>query len=98
MLFRSAVDQASVNNRQEFHRNGQAAWMADIPKSSDKYLALFNLSNEKRKVAFDFEIEMLRGKYKVRDLWSHRDLGTFPKTFGAELDAHGAGLYRLVKQ
>jgi hypothetical protein len=32
----------SINNRQWFNRNGQAAWTADDPKNGDKYVALFN--------------------------------------------------------
>ena len=69
--------------------------MADIPGCRDKYLALFNLDGEKKKVNFHFEWEMMRGGYKVRDLWTHKELGTFKEDFGAVLEAHGAGLYKL---
>ena len=37
-----AVDQQSNANRQLFRRNGLAAWVADVPGSTDKYLAVFN--------------------------------------------------------
>ncbi len=37
-----AVDQASSNNRELFRRDGFYAWIADVPGSADKYLALFN--------------------------------------------------------
>ena len=37
-----AVDQASTANHELFNRDGFRAWLADIPGSSDKYLALFN--------------------------------------------------------
>ncbi len=39
-----AVDQNSTNNRQLFNRDGQIAWVADVPHSKSKYLALFNAS------------------------------------------------------
>jgi hypothetical protein len=39
---------------------------------------------------------MPRGKFAVRDLWAHRDLGVFEDDFGAQLDPHGAGLYRIT--
>jgi hypothetical protein len=39
-----AVDQNSANNRQLFNTNNQVAWIADVPGSKDKYLALFNTS------------------------------------------------------
>jgi hypothetical protein len=37
-----AVDQASVDNRPLFERNGFIAWVAAVPESRDRYLALFN--------------------------------------------------------
>jgi hypothetical protein len=37
-----AVDQHSTNNRQLFRKNDQIAWIADVPDSKDKYLAIFN--------------------------------------------------------
>ena len=39
-----AVNQHSSNNRQVFNRDNQVAWVADVPGSPDKYVALFNLS------------------------------------------------------
>jgi len=39
-----AVDQKSTNNRQLFNTNNEVAWVADVPGSKDKYLALFNAS------------------------------------------------------
>jgi hypothetical protein len=38
----------------------------------------------------------IKGKVKVRDLWSHKDLGIFDGNFSRELPQHGAGLYRLT--
>jgi hypothetical protein len=39
-----AVDQHSTNNHQVFNRNDQVVWEADVEGSSDKYVALFNIS------------------------------------------------------
>ena len=39
-----AVNQASLNNRQIFNHTNQIAWVADVPNSKDKYVALFNAS------------------------------------------------------
>jgi hypothetical protein len=39
-----AVNQNSENNRQLFNTNNTVAWVADVPGSKDKYLALFNSS------------------------------------------------------
>lgn len=35
------------------------------------------------------------GPVRVRDLWTHSDLGVFEKTFARDLPFHGAGLYRV---
>jgi len=37
-----AVNQNSANNRQLFNTNNTVAWVADVPGSKDKYVALFN--------------------------------------------------------
>jgi len=37
----------------------------------------------------------LHGPVRIRDLWSHQDLGVFEKDFSRDLPFHGAGLYRL---
>ena len=37
-----AVDQESVGNRPLFERDGLVAWVAEVPNSRDRYLALFN--------------------------------------------------------
>ncbi|UCE05331.1 MAG: glycoside hydrolase family 27 protein, partial [bacterium] len=95
-----AVNQHSENNRQVYRdfQNNVTVWMADIPGSEDKYLALFNLGDEKKIVIFNFELEYMRDKYLIRDLWTRKDLGIFEKEFGVELAEHEAGLYRLKKQ
>ncbi len=37
-----AVNQRSANNRPLFDRDGLIAWVADVPGSTDRYLAVFN--------------------------------------------------------
>jgi alpha-galactosidase len=39
-----AVNQNSINNRQLYNTNKAVAWVADVPGSKDKYVALFNAS------------------------------------------------------
>jgi len=39
-----AVNQASCNNKQLFNTTNQVVWVADVPGSKDKYVALFNTS------------------------------------------------------
>jgi len=97
-----AVNQNSTGNRELFHRGDFVAWIADVPESSDRYLALFHAppgkfsgTNAAGQMAVDLADAGFVGKVRVRDLWSHRDLGEFETRFAAELPAHGAGLFRL---
>jgi hypothetical protein len=46
-----AVNQRSTNNRPLFRRDDLIAWTADVPGSSDKYLALFNARDRVRLTA-----------------------------------------------
>ncbi|HEY0945661.1 MAG TPA: glycoside hydrolase family 27 protein [Opitutaceae bacterium] len=97
-----AVNQNSTNNRQ-LHRaaDGRIAWVADVPGSADKYVALFNTrsaagdASGAQRVSVTLADLGFGGEVVVRDLWSHQDLGTFSGEFGAILPPHGAGLYRL---
>ena len=41
-----AVNQNSTSNRQLFNTNSAVAWVADVPGSKDRYVALFNASPE----------------------------------------------------
>jgi hypothetical protein len=43
------VNRASTNNRQLWRKGDQVAWVADVPNSRDKYLALFNAADQYRR-------------------------------------------------
>jgi alpha-galactosidase len=90
-----AVNQASANNRQLFNRDGQIAWVADVPGSKDKYVALFNTRDQPTDVTFDLAEIGFAGQCKFRDLWKSQDSGARAGRFTAPIAAHGAGLYRV---
>ena len=50
---------------------------------------------ETANVKVNFKAIGIKGKARVRDLWSHQNLGTFNGSFNRELPQHGAGLYRI---
>ncbi|HWD39934.1 MAG TPA: glycoside hydrolase family 27 protein [Fimbriimonas sp.] len=90
-----AVDQASSGNRELFRKEGLIAWIADVPGTPSKYLALFNTTDSAQTVTIDsLDIGSLR-VMSVRDLWARQDIGRHVESFGAALEPHGAGLYRL---
>jgi alpha-galactosidase len=108
-----AVNQHSEKNRHVFKRGDQIAWMAQVPRSTDVNLALFNASSPPRRknaaagaraeppatraaaVLVSLKDLGLAGPCRVRDLWSHRDLGTEKDTISVTINPHGAVLYRL---
>jgi alpha-L-arabinofuranosidase len=85
-----AVNQRSSGNRELFNHEGLIAWVADVPDSTDKYLAVFNT----REVSARVPVK-LSGPCRVRDLWQKKDLGEFKDELAPEIPWHGAGLYRL---
>ncbi len=94
------VDQESVGNRQLFRRDGLIAWVADVPGSRDKYLAVFNTLDKKDgaatvKVPVRIEEIGFQGAVKIRDLWAKKDVGRVNNEFAPEIVSHGAGLYRV---
>ena len=92
------VNQHSTDNRQVFNDKGKVAWIAKNENSGERYLALFNTNEKKEIVKFDFELEYLRGTYKVVDLWENKILGDFQSEFAVEINPHGARLYKLIRK
>ncbi|HVW19795.1 MAG TPA: GDSL-type esterase/lipase family protein [Opitutaceae bacterium] len=91
-----AVDQRGAGSRQLFRAGGRAAWVADIPGSAAKYLAVFNLNDgPPAPVGVRLADLGMGGEAAVRDLWARADLAPAAGTFSPVLPAHGAGLYRL---
>jgi hypothetical protein len=99
-----AVNQRSANNRQLFRTNDLIAWTADVPGSTDKYLAVFNTrsaakddpAGAKAVVPVPLADLGLAGEVKVRDLWAQKNLEPVHAEFAPEVPAHGARLFRLA--
>jgi hypothetical protein len=89
-----AVDQNSTNNRQITGGTLQV-WAADIPGSTDKYVALFNRSSAASNVSVALNVFGATSA-TATDLWSGAGQGSFTTTFTRFIPSHGAGLYRLV--
>jgi alpha-galactosidase len=90
-----AVDQHSSHNHLLFTQSTEIAWVADLPGTKQKYVALFNLGETPATVTVSWKELGLSGKNAVRDLWQKKDLGTYHHQFGAEINPHSADLYKL---
>jgi alpha-galactosidase len=95
-----AVNRNSTNNRQIKFKNAIIVWAADVPNSTDKYVAFFNQWESKEPVKPRVTWQQLglpAGTYQVRDLWAKKELGTSTDSFTHPIPAHGAGLYKIHK-
>jgi alpha-galactosidase len=94
-----AVNQAGQKPRLLFRDGDKIAWISDVPDSKDKYIALFNLNDKEAiGVSADFVKMGLASRCRVKDLWTHKELGEFESSFSQKLNAHAAGLYRVTPQ
>jgi len=91
-----AVNQASTNNQPHFTEDGVRVWTARMEVGPDSYLALFNMTEKAREVGVRFDQIGLGSGYKVRDLWSGRDIEPARGRLHQQIEPHGAGLYRLT--
>jgi alpha-galactosidase len=100
-----SINQASSNNHQLFNKDGLVAWVADVPRSKDKYLAVFNINNKPAdqtatgtKVTVNLIDLGFSKACKVRDLWKKSEVGNITGEFAPEINFHGTGLYRISQK
>jgi hypothetical protein len=90
------VNQHSSGNRPLFDRGGKVAWIADVPGSPDKYLALFNTSDVAQTVAVALAELGLTGRATARDLWTHASAPLEGSDVSAVIPGHGSRLFRVT--
>jgi alpha-galactosidase len=91
------VLKSSTENKPYYRVGDKIIWIADDPKSGDKFVAVFNSGDAADPVKVSVNLAELgfKGACKVRDLWAKADVGTFTGTFEPSVNKHGAGLYRV---
>jgi alpha-galactosidase len=64
----------------------------------DTPIEAFSWANDEQKLKITVGADQLglTGIHKVRDLWRQQDIGTFEKTFGANVPHHGVVLLKLT--
>ncbi|NJK85585.1 MAG: glycoside hydrolase family 27 protein [Bacteroidales bacterium] len=90
------VNQESTNNREIINRNGFIAWLADVPGSENKYLALFNTNDISGEFTVYFDSININHEIIVRDLWDRIDLGKYKDSVSFVISPHGAELFQLL--
>ena len=74
-----AVDQHSIENRPVITTDSVIVWTArpdrTTPPEEDFYIAVFNVSDTEQKIHYSWtQLGMPGGRYKLHDLWTHREL------------------------
>ena len=71
------VNQKASASRELFTRGNQVAWMAEMPASPAKQLAVFNIGDAgMEQIQVNWADLGLPRNCMVRDLWEKKDLGT----------------------
>ena len=93
-----AIDQDKLGDQgRRFSKDGGGeAWYKQLA-NGDLAVGLFNRSEGMESVVAQWEILGLKGKHKVRDLWTHTDLGSFRDGYSAAVQAHGVILLRIAR-
>jgi hypothetical protein len=90
-----AVDQEASDAHQTVAGDGFVVWLSKPDAGGGWYLAAFNTQPRARTLTLSWRaLALPPGRYVLRDLWQHRDLGA-ATSLSVHLDAHGAALYRL---
>lgn len=90
-----AVNQRSMNNHQSYFQDEILVWTAEIPESSDRYVAVFSLSDMDRAVELSWAaVDVPADSVKMRDLWAGQNLGQ-QRSLRATLPAHASRLLRV---
>ena len=87
------------------HRKGHGArevmnvsetivWKAE-DEDGRPVIAIFHTGPEEGRKSISLDVIGLEGRYQVRDLWKRKDIGTTDTALVCDLEAHGAGMYRL---
>jgi alpha-galactosidase len=91
-----AVDQSTSGGHQVFSRGSFVAWESSAGDGRSRYVALFDTGDAVASVSANWQDLGVTGGQKVRDLWAQRDLGAFDGSLRAQLNPHGAVLYKLT--
>lgn len=85
----------SSDNKPLFNDNDKAAWIADEPGTTTKFLAVFNKGTDKGTINIALKEIGVHSSCTITDLWTGKKLGKYTTTFSPEINSHGAGLYKI---
>ena len=90
------MNQHGVDPRQVWDRDNTRVWTSRVPGGAGIYVALFNLDEVEKEVAFDLFWERLTGTYAATDLWSGKKIDGVGQELSVSLPPHGSAVFKLV--
>lgn len=82
--------------RNEKNNKGTIAWTAN--GKACKYIAVFNTDSKTRKIKLDLtDVLMPDEKYNAYDIWKRESVGQIKNSITAEIEPHGAKLFKITK-
>ena len=93
-----AVDQDAkgVQGHRVWDEGPLEIWVKPLADGS-KAAGLFNRGESSLKITLHFNQIAAESKAKLRDLWEHRDLGSFENTYTADVPKHGVVMLKVTK-
>jgi hypothetical protein len=92
-----AVDQKASASKELFTRGNQVAWVAEMPGSTAKYLAVFNIGDAgEEQIEVNWSDIGLSPDCSVRDLWAKKDLGTVTGGQSFQVAPHASAFYKIT--
>lgn len=91
-LLKGSHGAAQVERNSEY-----AIWSSSDDTDDSVFLAFFNLTDQPREVSVDLSKVGLEGKYAIRNLWNHENIGVEDKCMKVLTRPHGAELYKLTR-
>jgi hypothetical protein len=88
----------SANVRQLFKKDGKLAVASDNPQTGEKYLAVFNISDNKEpmNIQVDLRDAGIDKKGVVTNMWTGETVGEFNDVFSVTLKPHACGLFSII--
>ncbi|MCM1544083.1 MAG: alpha-galactosidase [Ruminococcus sp.] len=91
------LDRFSVNNRQLYRNETEAAW-ACTDKNGNDVLAIFNLADDEREITFNLAEYGFDGEYNATDLWTNEAHEAMQGEASFKIRPHAVKALRLQKQ
>lgn len=92
-----AVDQHSTGNKPVLTNEKTIVWTARPDTGAGHYVAVFNISDDAQTVQLAWkDVGLDAAKFKVRDLWAQKNLGT-AKQLSVQLAPHACALYKVTE-